>query len=146
MGFTHGKSAVVKMDNSANALTAITSYVDEATFPQTADANETTTFGAGSKTFIAGLGDSKITLKGKFDGTVGAAVQDQMFAATFAAQQAGTLASVSFEFNPAGVATGAPKYSVEGIITHYEVSVPVHDVVSWSLEAQGSGPSVRTTN
>jgi len=146
MAFTHGKSTVVRMDNASNALTAISAFLDEVQFPQSADSSETTTFGAGSKTFLAGLGDSKISLKGKFDGAVGVAVQDQMIAATFAAQQAGTLATVTFEYNPGGTATGQPKYTVEAIITSYETTSPVADVVTFSLQAQGSGAVARGTN
>lgn len=146
MSFSHGKNTVVKIDNSAGTLTAITAYLDEVTFPQTADNAETTTFGQGNVTRVAGLGDSKISLKGKWDGATGAAVQDQMIAATFAAQQAGTLASVTFEYNPGGTATGMPKYTVEGLITSYEVSSPVKDVVAFSLEADGTGAVTRGTN
>lgn len=146
MAASHGKNTVVKIDNSAGALTALSASFNEVTFPQTVDSAETTTFGAGNVTRVAGLGDSKVSLKGVFDGAVGAAVQDQMIAATLAAQQAGTLASVTMEYNPGGTATGMPKYTVETIITSYETSSPVKDVVTFSLEAEGTGAVARSTN
>ena len=57
MAFTHGKDSVFKLDNASGSLTDISTYVNNVDFPATSDIAETTTLGAGSKTYIVGLKD-----------------------------------------------------------------------------------------
>lgn len=142
MPFVHGKSTVFKLDNSAGTLVDLSSYLDDVGFPQSIDTGETTTFGVagGSKTYIVGLNDRTISLSGKWDATL-----DAHFAAVIAAQAAGTQASASFEFGPAGSAQGAVKYSGEALVTSFEVSNPVADVVTFSAELQVTGQVTRGT-
>ena len=76
--------------------------------------------------------DSEGTFRGGYymDTTINGAI---------AALQNGTQASLSFEYGPEGTTSGRKKYSGECIITSYEVSSPVGDVVTFSLEAQNTG-------
>lgn len=142
MAFVHGKNTVFKLDNSAGSVTDLSSYLDDVGFPQSVETAETTTFGVagGAKTYILGLNDRTISLAGKWDATL-----DAHFSGVVSALNAGTLATASFEFGPAGSAGGAVKYTGEALVTSYEVSNPVGDVVSFSAELQVTGQVTRTT-
>lgn len=142
MAFVHGKSTVFKLDSAAGSLVDLSSYLDDVGFPQSIETGETTTFGVagGSKTYVVGLNDRTISLAGKWDATV-----DQHFALVISGQADGSIASSSFEFGPAGSANGKVKYSGECLITSFEVSNPVGDVVTFSAECQVTGQVTRGT-
>lgn len=142
MAFIHGKSTVFKLDDSAGSLTDLSAYLNEVGFPESIETGETTTFGAAgsSKTYIVGLNDRTISLSGNWDATL-----DAHIAAVIAAQADGTVASSSFEFGPAGSASGKVKYLGEALVTSFEVSNPVGDVVTFSCELQVTGAVSRTT-
>lgn len=139
MAFSHGKASVVQVDNAAGTLTAITAYTNDASWPQEIDATETTVFGTGVKTFIVGLAESKFSLGGLLDPTV-----DTLFTAVRAALIAGTVATSTVEYSPAGTGTGNPKYTAEAILTSYEVSAGVGDANEWKAEYQITGAVTRT--
>ena len=138
MAFVHGKSAVFKIDNSAGTLTDISAYVDNVDFPQTVETAETTTFGAGSKTYIVGLKDSTLSVSGKWDGAASAV--DVTLSGIV-----GQSATVTFEYGPGGSTAGLVKYTGEAILTGYSVSAPVGDVVTFSADFQVTGNVTRTT-
>lgn len=142
MAFSHGKGAAFRLDNSAGSLTDISTYLDEVGFPQSVETGETTTFqsAGGAKTYVVGLRDATVSLSGKFDPTV-----DALIAADIANLSAGSISSVSFEYGPAGSAASAVKYTGEALITSYEVSAPVGDVVTFSCELQVTGAVTRGT-
>lgn len=142
MPFVHGKNTVFKLDNSAGSLIDLSTYLDDVGFPQSVETGETTTFGVSgsSKTYIVGLNDRTISLAGKWD-----SVLDAHFAAVIAAQAAGTQASGTYEYGPAGSTPGNVKYTGECLVTSYEVSNPVGDVVTFSAELQVTGATTRTT-
>lgn len=133
MAFVHGKSAVFQLDNSGGTLTDISSYLDSVSFPESVETAETTTFGVNSKTYIVGLKDSTISLAGKFDATLDSHINGVL----------GQAASLSFEYGPASNGTGAPKYTGECFVTSYDVSSPVGDVVTVSIELQVTGNVTR---
>lgn len=140
MAFVHGKSTCFKLDNAAGSLVDYSAYLNDLSFPQTVETGETTTFGKNDKTYIVGLGDSTISASGLFDSAADTTLQ-----ALVAALKAGTTATATFEYGPEGSATGKIKYTGEAIVTSYEVSGSVGDVVSASLELQVTGPCTRTT-
>ena len=138
--FVHGKNAYLQLDNSAGTLVDLSAYCGDIGFPQEVSADETTTFGSSDKTYIVGLGDAKLSFSGKFDATLDAHMQG-----VIAAQQAGTLTTASGVFGPAGSASGKVKYTFETIVTSYEVSEKVSDVVEFKAELQVTGAVTRTT-
>lgn len=138
--FVHGKNAYFQLDNAAGSLVDLSAYCDDIGFPQEVSADETTTFGSADKTYIVGLGDAKLSVSGKFDATLDAHMQG-----VIAALKAGTNASSSFVFGPEGSATGKVKYSGESIVTSYEVSEKVSDVVEFKAELQITGAVTRGT-
>lgn len=133
--FRHGKSTAFKLDNAAGTLTDISTTLTDVGFPQTIETAETTSFGSSAKTYIVGLTDATISLSGNFDATVDAHL----------AGIAGQAATVSFEYYPEGNTTGYVKYSGEAILTSYEKSGAVGDVVQYSAELQVTGAVTRGT-
>lgn len=141
MAFRHGKNAVLKLDNSAGTLVDLSAYLDEISMPRSVETGETTTFnGTSAKTYITGLSDATISLGGKFDSTA-----DAHFTGILTALLAGTIDSVSFEYGKEGSTAGRVKYSGEALLTSYEISSPVADVVTFSAELQVTGAITRGT-
>jgi predicted secreted protein len=142
MAFRHGKNAVLKLDNSAGTLVDLSAYLDEISMPRSIETGETTTFGStgSAKTYVTGLSDATISLGGKFDSTA-----DAHFSGILTALLAGTIDSVSFEYGKEGSTAGRVKYSGEALLTSYEVSSPVADIVTFSAELQVTGAITRGT-
>jgi hypothetical protein len=133
--FRHGKSTSFKVDNAAGTLTDISNTLTDVSFPQTIETAETTSFGSSAKTYIVGLSDSTVSVSGNFDATVDAHL----------AAIAGQAATVSFEYGPEGTTATQVKYSGEAILTSYEKSGAVGDVVTYSAEFQVTGAVTRGT-
>lgn len=133
--FTHGKATVFKVDNSGGTLTDISNVLTDVSFPQTVETAETSSFGSSAKTYVVGLSDATISASGNFDATVDAHLSGIL----------GQAASVSFEYGPEGLATGDAKYTGECILTSYEKSGAVGDVVTFSAEFQVTGAVTRGT-
>lgn len=138
--FIHGKNAAFKLDNSTGTLTDISNVVNDVGLSRDIETGETTSFGNSSKTYIVGLSDATISVSGSYDATVDAHLEG-----TIAALLGGTLASASFEVGPQGTAATSIKYSGEALITSYEVSPAVGDVVTFSLDLQVTGAVTRGT-
>ena len=133
--FRHGKSTVFKVDNAAGSLTDISNTLTDVGFPQSVDTAETSTFGSSAKSYVVGLTDSTLSVSGNFDATV-----DAHLAAIL-----GQSASVSFEYGPEGSTAGFVKYTGEALMTSYEKSGAIGDVVSYSAEFQVTGAITRGT-
>lgn len=135
MAFRHGKNAVFKVDNSGGTLTDISAYCDEVSLPRSIETGETTTYGKTAKTYIVGLTDATISVSGKWDSTLDAHLAGIL----------GQDATVTFEYGPEGSASSRIKYTGEAILTSFETSSPVADVVTFSAEFQCSDTITRTT-
>jgi hypothetical protein len=133
--FRHGKSTVFKVDSSAGTLTDISNTLTDVSFPQTVETAETTSFGSSAKTYVVGLSDSTVSVSGNFDATVDALLGGVL----------GQAATLSFEYGPEGSANGSVKYTGEAILTSYEKSGAVGDVVTFSAEFQVTGAVTRGT-
>jgi hypothetical protein len=135
MAFVHGKGTSFKLDIAAGTLTDITSYLTSVSMPRSMETGETTVFGQSAKTYIVGLTDATISFEGNWDSVVDG----------YLAGVVGQSATLSFEYGPAGTAVGAIKYTGEGILTSYETSNGIGDVVTFSAELQVSGAITRGT-
>ena len=138
--FKHGKNAYLSLDGTAGTLVDISNTLNEISMPQEIETAETTAFGNGDKTYITGLGDATISLSGMFDATT-----DTLIAGDIANLKSGSVSSLTFEYGPAGSVAAQPKFTGEALITSYEVSSPVGDVVTYSLELQVTGGVTGTT-
>ena len=133
--FTHGKATVFKVDNAAGRLTTISDVLTDVSFPQTIETAETTSFGSSAKSYIVGLSDATISISGNFDATVDAHLSGVL----------GQAASLSFEYGPEGATSPDAKYTGECLMTSYEKSGAVGDVVTFSAEFQVTGVVTRGT-
>ena len=131
--FRHGKSTVFKVDNNAGSLTDISNTLTDVSFPQSVDTAETSAFGASAKSYVVGLSDATLSVSGNFDATVDAHL----------AAIVGKADSVSFEYGPEGSTAGFVKYTGEALLTSYEKSGAIGDVVTYSAEFQVTGAITR---
>ena len=133
--FRHGKSTVFKVDNNAGTLTDISNTLTDVSFPQSVDTAETSAFGASAKSYVVGLTDATLSVSGNFDATVDAHL----------AAIVGKADSVSFEYGPEGSTATFVKYTGEALLTSYEKSGAIGDVVTYSAEFQVTGAVTRGT-
>ena len=133
--FRHGKSTVFKVDNNAGSLTDISNTLTDVSFPQSVDTAETSAFGSSAKSYVVGLTDATLSVSGNFDATVDAHL----------AAIVGKADSVSFEYGPEGSTAGFVKYTGEALMTSYEKSGAIGDVVTYSAEFQVTGAITRGT-
>lgn len=136
MPASHGKNAVVQLDNLAGALTAITAFLSDASLERIRETAETTVFGLNDKTFVAGLKDVTFSGEGNFDPTLDLILSDDIGDNTN---------TKTLQYDPQGSATGLPRYSVECWVTSYTIDTSVGDKASCSFELQGTGVVTRTT-
>jgi hypothetical protein len=133
--FRHGKNASFKVDNSGGTLTDISNTLNSVTFPREIETLETTSFGSSTRSYVVGFSDATISIEGSFDATVDAHLAGIL----------GQEASVSFEYGPEGTTTGLVKYTGEALMTSYETSAGVGDIVTFSAEFQVTGAITRGT-
>lgn len=134
MPFRHGKNTVVLV-NEYN----LSSYFNEASTSNAVETSETTTYGVagGSKTYVTGLSDGSISVSGLFDGDTSAV--DAVLTSVL-----GSDTEVNFTVAyDGGMTLGARCSTGQSIMTSYEVSSPVGDVVSTSAEFQPDGGIAR---
>jgi hypothetical protein len=139
--FVHGKNTVIKIDDSTGTLYDLSPIIDQADNPRNIGTAETTHFGSSAKEFIVGLTDSTISVQGKFDAAIDLKINQAIDALV-----AGTIASLSFEYSPAGTGSGQVKYTGEFIPTSYSVSSPVANAVTIKLDGQVTGARTRGTH
>ena len=133
--FRHGKSTVFKVDNSGGSLTDISNTLTDVSFPRSVDTAETSAFGDSAKTYIVGLSDATVSVSGNYDATVDAHLAGVL----------GQAATLSFEYGTEGSTSTFVKYTGECILTSYEKSGAIGDVVTYSAEFQVTGAVTRGT-
>lgn len=127
--FKHGKNAQFELEG-----TNLSNTLNEISLPREIETAETTAFGDADKTYITGLADATISLSGMFDATTNSAIST-----VISNLKSGSIASASFTYGPSGSAGGSPKFTGEALVTSYEISSPVGDVITYSLELQCTG-------
>lgn len=129
----HGKLTVVKLNG-----VDYSEYSNATDFKDATDAHDNTTYGKNRKTYHAGLGDGTISVGGFYDNT---AVEGPR-ALFKPLKAAGT--AVEFTYRPEGTGVGKAQSLVDVIITSFEESSPVADMVTWTAELQMTGDLVET--
>jgi hypothetical protein len=147
--FIHGKRAVLALRDAGNTWRDLTPFLTEAGFPGKAGIAETTVFGLGAKTFIGGLLEGQVTMKGFVDfvGNPDAVIPstpgiDDVLAGLLGTQPDKGLtvvAQVSTQSNlgqilflPGGEAVSTTNYGLiaDLVITDYSTTAPVNNVVA----------------
>lgn len=131
MAFVHGKGSVVTL--GGDDLSAYTNSVE---FSRSADTHDVTTFGKNSKVYAGGLKDGTCTLEGIYDNTAmtgpGAVIRALL----------GTTSELIWQ--PEGLGTGKPTFTVDCVVNSYEESAPVAEMITWSCEVQLSDDVAET--
>jgi predicted secreted protein len=137
--FRHGRDTVFKIDDSGGTLRDLSNQLREVSFPRTVDLAETSAYGTFDKTYVVGMRDAKITASGMFSAALATEI-DAVLSGII-----GQAASVTFEYGPEGSTTGRVRYTGEAYVTSYEISSPLTDMVSVSIELQVTGSVTRNT-
>ncbi|MFE9748451.1 hypothetical protein ACFYOT_26390 [Saccharothrix saharensis] len=126
MTFVHGKNTFVSIDGDN-----LSQYATNVQFNRSAESHDVTTFGKNSKVYASGLKDGTTTIQGIYDNTVstgpGAILRPLVGGA-----------AVPLIYQPEGTGTGRPESEVDVIVTAYEETAPVADMVTWSATLQHS--------
>jgi hypothetical protein len=133
--FKHGKNAQFEL-----AGTNLSSTLNEISLPREIETAETSAFGTQDKTYIVGLSDATVSLSGMFDATTNTAINT-----IISNLKSGSIASASFTYGPSGSVASSPKFTGDAVVTSYEISSPVGDVITYSLELQCTGAVSGTT-
>jgi RNase P/RNase MRP subunit POP5 len=118
MAFLHGRSTLLFLDQFD-----LSPYFNEISSAQKSDTAETTAFGATAKSFVVGFPDGSISLKGMWDGAVGAVD-------AYLSDAVGNSTDGVCSYGVGGPTFGARMRLLLSIGTEYETTVPVADVVS----------------
>ena len=126
--FTHGKDAVVILDN-----TNLSSTLTDMSLSLTSDVAETSTFSGSSKTFVAGLKDGTATASGYFE------TSSPDSDAEYLAQLGGS--GVAYSIAPIGYTRGNPTSLGSVVETSYDRSADIGGIVSVAVAFQFDGDS-----
>jgi len=126
MSFVHGSNGRIYVNGFDLSL-----FLKEVSSAEEVAAHDTTGFGATAKTYMPGLTDATLSAEGLFAGAVGAT--DAVFSAALRNR-----APDIWTWLPAGDIDGAFGYGLSSHVTSYEISSPVDDLVSVSVEAQSN--------
>lgn len=125
MAVQHSKATVVKVGTAD-----ISAFTNSTTFNRSADSHEVTTYGRDSKVYAGGLKDATVTIEGFYDTSVTGprAILEPLLGET-----------TEFTFQPEGTGSGKPQNVCDAVVTAYNESSPVADMVTWTAELQVSG-------
>lgn len=127
MAFIHGKNASTYFDEFD-----LSGYFSEFAVTVKADTAETTTFQTAAKTYVAGLPDGTVSLKGLFDGDADAV--DEYLDSVLGADAGGVFTGIQQT-----AAVGVQAKLAQALTTEYQVTTPVNDVVSVTGSVQSDG-------
>ncbi len=127
MTFIHGKGQVFLF-----ATHDLSAYLNNVAYKRSADSHDVTTFGATGHAFQGGLTNGTYTLTGTYDNGASNTPKTLIEAALGGALQA-------VDYREAGTATGRTTSTANALVTAYEESGPVADMISWTATLQISG-------
>ena len=146
MAFVHGKHTQIALRDVNNTWRDMTPFAGEVTLPSKAGVAETTVFGRGAKTYIGGLLEGQLTLKGYFDPQTNGI--DQVLSGLTGTQPTTGLTVVGavttqsnygqFIFFPSGVGTGIAAIG-DVVLLDYNITAPVTGVVAVTASFNFSG-------
>lgn len=128
MASVHSKGTITTLNGDD-----MSQFSNSFTFSREKDTHENTTFGKNSKTYAAGLRDGTASVEGFYDNA--AAPNPRSIFRTALNSDA----LVPMVYRPEGTGTGRPTSTVQVLVTSYEESSPVGDLITFSAELQFSG-------
>lgn len=140
MAFVHGKGAVFSIDDSSGTLRTVTIYVNQVSgLPGARALSEVTAFGDPGVKSIPGLANVSFSIGGHYDATATTGVSTVLNGLRT------TTATSTFEYGPAGGATGALKVTGECWMTELTYDATVSDRVPVAATFQVDGIPTLTT-
>lgn len=134
MAFVHGKGAVFSIDDSGGTLRTVTVYLNSVTgLPGARALSEVTAFGDQGTKSIPSLANVSFSIGGHYDATATVGISTVLNGIRVAT------ATSSFEYGPAGSATGALKVSGECWMTELTYDATVSDRVPVAASFQVDG-------
>lgn len=124
MAFVHSKDTYVSLGGDD-----LSAFTNSTTYNRSADSHDVTTYGKNSKVYAGGLKDGTVTIGGTYDSSATGP-------RAIIAPLLGT--TVVFVFRPEGTGAGKPEDTVDVLVTAYNESSPVADMVQWTAELQMS--------
>lgn len=140
MANAHGSESVILI-HDGTSLRNISPYVKTIDNNQNRDGNDTTTKGATGKTYRGGLTDGEIRINGLWDDT--ADVGSRTVFGVIKASATGAISSV--ELGMEGDDTGDIKETFAAVLTQYDESSPVDDMVAFTATLKISGAVTQGT-
>ncbi len=134
MAFVHGKDAVFSLDDSGGTLRAIKIYLNQVSgLPGARALSEVTAFGDAGTKSIPSLANVQFSIAGHYEATAVTGVSTVLNGLRTAT------ATASFEYGPAGSASGALKILGECWMTEltYDASVSDRVPVAASFQVDG---------
>lgn len=130
MAFVHGKTTYVSL-----SATDLSEFCNNVGNKRSADSHDVTTFGKTSKVYAGGLLDGTFDISGIYDNGASSpkAIVEPLI---------GTV--VELIYRPEGTGTGKPETTVDVLVTAYEETAPVADMVTWTATLQCSDTAVVT--
>lgn len=134
MSFVHGKDAVFSLDDSGGTLRAIKIYLNSVSgLPGARALSEVTAFGDAGTKSIPSLANVQFSLAGHYEATAVTGVSTVLNGLRTAT------ATSTFEYGPAGSATGALKITGECWMTELTYDATVSDRVPIAASFQVDG-------
>lgn len=134
MANAHGKDSYFSVKDAANTtLRNISPYIFTIDFNQAVDPSDVTTKGAEGHVYRPGLTDGEIRITGIWDQTASTGSY------TVLQSLVGVETSVGFEYGPQGNTAGQTKKSGECVLTQYDESSPMDDMVAFTATLKISG-------
>lgn len=122
MAQQHGKDTVITLDGDD-----LSAYSNSFSYERSADSHDTTTYGKDSHVYTGGLKDGTATIEGIYE--TGVAGPRAVIAPLL-----GT--TVPLVYKPEGTGTGKPQDTVDVVVTAYNESSPVAEMIQWTCELQ----------
>jgi len=135
-GQATGQNAFITLVDSGCTVRPLRGDSNSISLSWTADTPESTTYGATTRTRLAGLKDWTLEFSGFFNDNATIGV-DTVLASVLGAQ-------TEMTFGPAGSTGGYRKYSGSGIVSDYSVDTPVDGMVAVSFSMVASAGSLTT--
>lgn len=132
MALQHGKDTYVSV-NGKN----ISPYCSQCDYNLSADMHDTTTFGNSAHKFSPGLTTGTISLSGFFEAPAVSGSPREVFDPLLR-----TPSEVVFVRRPRGTGSSLPYDQANVLVSAYNESSPVADMITWTAELQISGPTV----
>ncbi len=149
MAFVHGKNTAISIRDSANTWRDMSVFLQEVSAPFKIDTPETTHFALGAKTYIAGLRDGSVSVKGMYDSTATTG-PDVLFSGLLGTVPTTGIAGTTtvsvngmIQFAPSTAASPFVRYCFDAVLSDYSISAPVANVVSFTANFQISGAVTR---